>query len=417
MHKRSGNLLVSLVTATCLLSFLGAVGIGFDSGMLCVGAKDKVAVAPEATSSNETQGITDKEILIGSCSALEGPVAGLGKAMTSGAKLYLQHINEQGGVHGRQLKLVCYDDSYDPDKAIQCFNCLQKDKVFCGAFFVGAPPATKYVPMAEANNFPIVGLFTGVPFLHDPFRPHLFNIRNGYAEEAQLQVQHLWKDLGIRKIGVIYQDDACGVATLEGAKKALAKLGGNIVAQGSFARGSLDVKNAVDMVKSAGAEAVIMDGGYSSIVKVVQESHAGGWHPLFVCVSFVAAEPYIREAKADAEGTVITQVVPSYDRTELPTVALYRKLLGSDAKPSFAQFEGFVDAMVLCEALKRAGQDLTRAKLISALESMHNLDIGLGPDFKLLFSGQRHKGFDGLACTVVRNGKPETFHDWKELKK
>lgn len=383
-------------------------------------AKDTLAAAPAQALANEKTGVTDKQILIGSCSALEGPVASLGKALTSGAKVYLSYINDQGGVYGRKLKLVCYDDSYDPDKAIKCFNCLQKDKVFVGAFFVGAPPATKYVPMAEESKFPIVGLFTGVPFLHEPFRPHIISVRNEYKEEAKLQVKHLWKDLGIKKIGVIYQDDACGVATLDGAKDAIQSFGGNIVAQGSFKRGSLDVQNAVDMVKKAGAEAVIMDGGYSSIVQVVKNSHAGGWHPLFVCVSFVAAEPYIKEAGADAEGTVITQVVPSYDETQLKTVALYRRLLPKYApgvSPSFANFEGFVDAVVLVEGLKRAGHDLTRSKLISGIESMSDTDIGLGPDFKLHYGPHRHKGFDGLACTVIRGGKAITFTDWKSVRK
>jgi branched-chain amino acid transport system substrate-binding protein len=370
--------------------------------------------------SAERTGITDHEILIGSCSSLEGSLGGLGKATTGGAKMYLDYINDQGGVYGRKLKLETHDDSYDPVKAIECFKCLQKDKVFAGAFFVGAPPATKYVPMAEAAKFPIVGLFTGVPFLQDPFCPHIISIRTGYKEEAGLQVQHLVKDLGIRKIGVIYQDDACGVATLNGAKDALAKLGSTIVAQGSFQRGSLDVADAVKTMRDAGAEAVIMDGGYSSIVQVIKNSHAQKYKPLFVCVSFIAAEPFIKEAGADAEGTVITQVVPAYDRTELPTVKLYRQLLAKYApgkSPDFTNFEGFIDAMVLVEGLKRAGKDLTRTKLISAIESIHNQDIGLGPEFKLNYGPKDHRGFDGISCTVVRHGKPVTFTNWKELRK
>jgi branched-chain amino acid transport system substrate-binding protein len=162
-----------------------------------------------------------------------------------------------------------------------------------------------------------------------------------------------------------------------------------------------------------------MDGANKSIVEVVKKSHAQGWHPLFVSVSFLAVEPFIQQAGADAEGTVVTEVVPYYERTELPTVALYRKLLAKYApgkEPNFVNFEGFIDAMVLCEAFKRSGRDLTRTKLIKSIETMNNLDIGLGPDFKLKFSAKRHKGFDGLATVVVRNGKVNAVTDWKTLK-
>src|SRR5271169_3215662 len=66
-------------------------------------------------------GVTDKEILIGSCSALEGPSHTLGTQTVNGAKAYFELVNEEGGVHGRKLRLVAYDDSYDPAKAQACF--------------------------------------------------------------------------------------------------------------------------------------------------------------------------------------------------------------------------------------------------------------------------------------------------------
>lgn len=98
-------------------------------------------------------GITKNEILLGSCASLEGPVAVVGKQVVGGAKVYLDYINDQGGVYGRKIRLTSHDDSYDPDKAVKCYECLQHEKVFAGAFFVGAPPATRYVPMANQESF------------------------------------------------------------------------------------------------------------------------------------------------------------------------------------------------------------------------------------------------------------------------
>lgn len=176
-------------------------------GSVCTPIAPGGAVEPSA---NDRIGIADNQVLLGSCAALEGPVAVVGKQVVAGGKMYLDYINDQGGINGRKIKLVSHDDSYDPDKAISCFETLMKEKVFAGAFFVGAPPATKYVPMSESNALPIVGLFTGAQMLHEPFRPYVISIRASYYDEAMAQVDHLW-DAGFRRFAVIYQYDACGV--------------------------------------------------------------------------------------------------------------------------------------------------------------------------------------------------------------
>ncbi|MBV9146103.1 MAG: ABC transporter substrate-binding protein, partial [Acidobacteria bacterium] len=147
----------------------------------------------------------------------------------------------------------------------------------------------------------------------------------------------------------------------------------------------------------------------------VKQAHAAGWRPVFLTVSFVGTEAFIKAAGRDAEGTVITQVVPPYDKTDLPTVKLYRDSISkymSSTQPSFVSLEGFMDAMVVVDGLKKAGPDLTREKFIHALESMHNADFGLGSSAPLMFSPTHHQGFNHVYPTVVKGGKPEVFSDW-----
>jgi branched-chain amino acid transport system substrate-binding protein len=364
-------------------------------------------------------GVTDTEILIGSCSALEGPANFLGTQTVLGAKAYLNHVNDQGGVHGRQIKLVAYDDSYEPAKAIECFNRLKQESVFAAAFFVGTPTGAKHAPMAESAKIPLVGLFTGAQLLHEPFKRYVINVRASYYDEAREQVDNLWNALGMRKIGVIYQDDAFGVAVLEGVKLALKKYNSAPVALGSFPRNTLDVNRGIELVRAANPEAVVMVGPYAPIAEIVKRGRAAGWNPLYVTVSFVGTEAYIKAMGKDGEGAVITQVVPPYNRTDLPAVALYHEALQKyfpDAQPNFVSLEGFVDAMVLVEGLNRAGRNLTREKLIEAIESIKDLDIGLGAQLKLTYGPQDHKGFDTVYYTIVRDGQAIVFTDWKELR-
>ena len=144
-------------------------------------------------------------------------------AIQAGAKAYLNEVNERGGIHGRKLRLVSYDDGYEPERAAECFNRLRKDGVFAAAFFVGTPTAAKYVPLMEAEKLPLVGLFTGAPFLYEPVKRYVINVRASYDDESRHLVDNLWNEVGFRKIGVIYQDDAFGTAVLGGVKKALAR--------------------------------------------------------------------------------------------------------------------------------------------------------------------------------------------------
>jgi branched-chain amino acid transport system substrate-binding protein len=367
----------------------------------------------------ETPGVTDNSVLIGSCSALDGPAHVLGRQTVLGASAYLHMINDEGGVFGRKIQLQAFDDSYDPDKAPACFKRMTKEGVFALGFFVGTPTAKVYVPLAQEEKIPVVGLFTGAQLLYEPLKHEIINVRASYYDETREQVEKLWEQ-NIRNIGVIYQDDPFGKAVLDGVKLALQKHNAVPAALGTFTRGSVDIDAGLRQVMGAHPQAVVIAGPYAPAAAIVKKAHSTGWRPQFLTVSFVGTEEFIKEAGGDAESTIITQVMPPYDRTDYPTVALYRKCLtkySPGESPTFVSFEGFVDAMVLVEGLKRAGKDLTRERFISAIESIHEMNVGLGPRLVLNYSVSDHKGFDNVYTTVVRGGQPVLLTDWSSLGK
>ena len=367
----------------------------------------------------QTPGVTDNSILIGSCSALDGPAHVLGRQTVLGASAYLHMINDEGGVFGRKVQLEAFDDSYDPDKAPACFRRMLKEGVFALGFFVGTPTAKVYVPMAQEEKIPVVGLFTGAQMLYEPLKHEIINVRASYYDETREQVDKLW-EVNIRKIAVIYQDDPFGKAVLEGVKLALQKHNATPVALGTFVRNTVDVDAGMRDVVASHPQAVVIAGPYAPAAAIVKQAHATGWRPQFLTVSFVGTEEFIKEAGADAEGTIITQVMPPYDRTEYPTVAKYQQCLtkySPGEAPSFVSLEGFVDAMVVVEGLKRAGKDLTREKFISGIESIHSQNAGLGPRLILGYSATDHKGFDNVYPTVVKGGQPVLLTDWSSVGK
>ena len=366
-----------------------------------------------------TPGVSDNSILIGSCSALDGPAHFLGRQTVLGASAYLHMVNDEGGVFGRKIQLQAFDDSYDPDRATACFKRMTKEGVFALGFFVGTPTAKVYVPLAQEEKIPVVGLFTGAQMLYEPLKHEIINVRASYYDETREQIDRLW-EANIHKIGVVYQDDPFGKAVLDGVKLALQKHNATPAGLGTFTRNSVDIDGGLKEVMGARPQAVIIAGPYAPAAAIVKQAHSIGWRPQFLTVSFVGTEEFIKEAGQDAEGTIITQVMPPYDRIDYPTVAQYRKCLAKYSPgeaPTFVSLEGFVDAMVLVEGLKRAGKDLTREKFIAGIEAIHEMNAGLGPKLILTYSPTDHKGFHSVYPTIVKNSQAVLLTDWSGVGK
>ena len=231
-----------------------------------------IGLAFSASQAQKVPGVSDNQVLIGSCSALDGPAQFLGRQTIVGATSYLKNVNADGGVFGRKIQLLAFDDGYEPANAENCFKRLQKEGVFSAGFFVGTPTAAKYVPLAEANKIPVVGLFTGAEMLYTPMKHYVMNVRASYYDETREQVDNLWNVLGIHKIGVIYQDDAFGQAVLSGLQLALKKHNAAPVGMGTFPRNTLDVEKGLDAVRPMNPGAVLIVGPYAPVAEIIKKS-------------------------------------------------------------------------------------------------------------------------------------------------
>jgi branched-chain amino acid transport system substrate-binding protein len=155
---------------------------------------------------------------------------------------------------------------------------------------------------------------------------------------------------------VIYPHDAFGEAVLQGVETALKANGAAPVETASYVGQSNDSPSAIAKVNAANPDAVVVVGPSNTVAAILKSAHAKAWTPPFVTVLFVGTDELLEEAGADAEGVVITQVVPPYYLTDLKTVAPYRRSLSKympSSKPNSVSLEGFVDAMVIVEGLKK----------------------------------------------------------------
>jgi ABC-type branched-subunit amino acid transport system substrate-binding protein len=380
------------------------------------------------------------EVRIGMSAAFRGAAAGLGSELYRGAQAYYGEVNARGGIFGRTITVVPLDDGYNPEPCIRnTIELLERQKVYLLSNYVGTPTLTRALPVIKQyadQHVVLVGNFTGAqPQREAPYVDQVFNIRASYRQEMAALVERFWQ-AGARRFGVYYQIDAYGRSGTDGVARALAARNAKIVAEATYLRGAKfeeDMGIAVKALREAGSEVVLCTGAYQGCGAFVRSARDAGWTAPISNVSFVGSDAMLallvkhgREKGRDYTRALInSQVVPSYDDVSLPGVVDYRALMDKhnpqvppairDAayapqKYSFISLEGYVNARVIVEALRRAGANGGRQALRQALESLRGLDLGIGAP--LTFTAERHQGLDSVYFTRVEGARWVPIVDW-----
>ncbi len=349
-------------------------------------------------------GITPTSVLIGQSAAFSGPAAQLGVHMRDGAKLWLDHVNAQGGIHGRTIQLRTRDDKYEANLAAEnTRRFVNDDRVFALFAYVGTPTSQASLPIFTEARVPFVAPFTGAELLRQPFNRYVFNVRASYYDETEAIVDHLYR-IGARRIAVFHQADSYGQAGLDGTTRALVKRNLKVHAAGTVQRNSTEVTEAVKTLNASQPDAVVMISAYASTAEFVRQMKKAGSVASFYTVSFVGSKALADALGDDGHGVTISQVVPFPWSPLTPVVREYLEFARrAQVEVNFSTLEGFIAAKVLTEGLRRAGRDLTRDRFIAALESIGNHDFG---GFGVSFSPSSHSGsrFVDLAM-IGRGGK------------
>jgi ABC-type branched-subunit amino acid transport system substrate-binding protein len=325
--------------------------------------------------------------------AFRGPTGGLGTELYRGSMAYMEYVNSLGGVHGKKIRMKAYDDGYNPIPAIEnTIRLIEKDNVFLLFDYVGTPTVTRVLPILKSYSDRDVYLFfpfTGAqPHRQPPYEEFVFNLRASYHQETEGLVDRLIS-IGRKKIAVFYQADAYGRSGWNGVRMTLSRYGLKIVGEATYKRGtqySESLKKQVEILMKSDADAVISIGAYAACAAFIRDARDAGWDVPIANVSFVGSEFLInlllktgKERGKDYTSNLInSQVVPSYEDTSLQAVRQYRELMDrynpmppqglmeEEYRPlrySFVSFEGFLNAKLLVEILKRMGQNPEKARI------------------------------------------------------
>ena len=360
---------------------------------------------PISTHAQTSTGVTADEIVIGMSNAQTGPAQALGQDLKAGAEVYFNKVNAAGGIYGRKIRLISYDDGYEPVHTIEnTINLIRRDHAFLLFGYVGTPTSEVAVPIATRSKTPYFAPFTGAEFLRNPVNPYVFNIRASYFDETSALVQHLIEDLNIKSIGMFIQNDGYGAAGRAGVQNALEAHGLSIAVVGKYERNTTDVSPALEQILKIKPEAVILIGAYQPCAAFIKAARAQHYNPVFMNISFVGTNAFLHEVGQDGENTFISQVVPHPQTSPLPLVEAYHQDMTAANQESmigFGSLEGYLDAKTLVEALKRTGENLTRENFLATLESL-SFDAG---GLSITFSPESHQGQSNVYLTRIHNGQ------------
>lgn len=359
---------------------------------------------------------TPATILIGVSNVQTGPASEMGRNLILGSRGYFDRVNRLGGVNGRSISILLKDDHYEPDPAVQNTNeFIERDHVFFLFDYVGTPTLTRTLPLLKfysAEQIVSVGPLTGAdPQRLPPYDRFVFNIRASYREETRTLVRYFYAK-GYRRIGVIAQADAYGKSGESGVNDALGALGLRVVANVGYSRNQAFENGMgvqVKLLRDAGADAVIAVGVFEPSAAFIRDARMSGWNVPIGNLSPAGSSSLLRKLLETSAtlgrdlttNLIVSQVVPAPDDLRYPLVVQYR----ADTAPnerSFTGLEGWLNAVVVTEALRRAGPNPSRGAFIAAMESLHNWDPGIGVD--LAFSASDHQGLHKVWLTRTDHG-------------
>jgi ABC-type branched-subunit amino acid transport system substrate-binding protein len=360
-------------------------------------------------------GITETTVTVGGHFPLTGPAAPGYSEIPRAIDAYFKHVNANGGVHGRKLKMIARDDGYNPTNTVKVTKQLVlQDKIFAMLGGLGTPTHTKVVDFLNASRVPDLFVSSGCLCWDQPKdHPQTFGWQPDYTVEGKILGQFIAENYKGKKVAYFVQNDDFGSDGAKGLDKYVPK--DQVVARQTYEPGNTDIGPQMAKIKASGAEVVAMFTipAYTALVEL-----AGlklDYHPQLV-VSNVGSDPTTLKGllKAFSKGKAPSALIdgiqtdaylPPSGETTNDWIVLFKKVHGQYIPK--LPFDGNVEyglglAYTFVEALQRAGANPTRQSIVETIESQKLAGPGLVP---FRFSKESHAGYGGTQIAAIKDGE------------
>jgi branched-chain amino acid transport system substrate-binding protein len=365
-----------------------------------------------AASAAGAQGVTDKEVVIGSNQDMSGVFAAFGAPAVKAAGLYFDEVNAKGGVHGRKIKFVVEDHGYQMPKAMQNLNKLvNSDKIFAMFLQLGTPINIASFPLLEKKQIANIAPLTSARQMVEPPSPYKYAGFSSYFDQARLGLKYLADNEGAKKICSMYIPSDFAQEIKDGTDAAVKEFGLQFMAETTHKPDEQDFVGSLTKLKQAGCDTITIALGVRQVITAVATAKKMGWND----VKFLGSSAAFHTAIAKVPGGVTEGFYAAAGWPDIvarmgdPDVKAwvddYQKAAGEF--PSTGALLGRSAAESLVRGLDAAGQDLTPESFQKGMESLDyddkiaDVHIKMGPN--------DHIGGDPVVISKIEGG------NWKEL--
>jgi branched-chain amino acid transport system substrate-binding protein len=354
------------------------------------------------------QGVSKDQILIGSIQDLSGPLAGYGKQARAGMQLRIDEANEQGGVHGRKLKLLVEDSGYDPKKAVLAAQKLvNQDKIFIMAAHLGTAHNNAAMPIQFEKHVVNFMPLTAAREMYEPTHRYKYALLSAYYDQLRIALPKMVADKSVKKVCIIYQDDEFGLEVMRGAEAGLKTLNMELVEKTSFKRGSTDFSSQVARMKSGGCELVVLGTIIRETIGTIAEARKTGFNPIFLG-SVAAYTDLIHKLGGKAmDGMYATNSVqnPYLDEASQPLrfwANKYKTKFNED--PTVFSAYGYIIIDMFIRGAQKAGPTLSTDSFVKAMDTL-NVESDIFGSPPVSFSATKRLGSNWSRLSQIQDGK------------
>jgi len=354
-------------------------------------------VRPTFAAGTYDPGASDTEIKIGNTCAYSGPISSssvVGRTMAA----YFQMVNDKGGVNGRKIAFISYDDAYSPPKTVeQIRRLVESDEVLLVMGLTGTPTNSATAPFLNSKNIPMLFLCSGSSKFQDPnLYPWSMGYYGAYTSEAEIYGKSILAANPNAKVGILYQNDDLGKDYLAGLKKGLGERANQLVRAEPFETTEPTVDSHILNLKSSGADTLVMATVGKFATQTIRRVADLDWHPAFYMTNTVTDVKAILEPAGleNAKGLISAAYAkdpsdPGWanDADLQEFVAFMEKYNPRDPKGGLG-VNGYVIGQMMTHVLEKAGDNLTRRNIMDVATSMKDVR------FKMLLPG--------ISCSTSR---------------
>jgi branched-chain amino acid transport system substrate-binding protein len=361
------------------------------------------------------QGVSATEITLGSIQDLSGPIAGFGKQSRLGMLLAVDEINEQGGIHGRKLKLIVEDSAYDPKKAVLAAQKLvNQDKIFAMLGHIGTANNLAAMPVQFEKNvinfFPI----TAAREMYEPLHKLKYSFAATYFDQMRVAVPKMVKEKNAKKVCTIYQDDDFGLEVQRGAEAGLKTINMDLAEKTSYKRGATDFSSQVAKMQSSGCDLIVMGTIIRETIGTIGTARKLGYNPTFMASSAGYTDLIHKLGGPAMNGLYATMTVqhPYLDDASKNVqfwASKYKTKFNED--PTVFSVYGYLIVDTFAKGLNKAGKGLTTDSFIKAMDTM-SIPADMFGSAPSSFTATKRLGSEASRLSQIQDGKWKVISEY-----